>query len=175
MDTVSPDQLSRMVVKSEIEDALFRYCHAVDRCDVDLMKSVYHPDATDNHGIFNGPAADFAEYMIPRLEHWFSSTQHHITNVLVEIHGDTAYVESYFLSFHRWRDDFNRDNTSAGRYVDRFERRNGRWLIAHRQLLIDWTADQVNLEPTQSAAMFLWGARREDDASAERLPEHQSN
>ena len=173
MEAVSHSQLTRMAIKSEIQDVLARYCHAVDRCDMDMLKSVYHPDAIDNHGIFNGPAHEFAEYMLPRLEHWFSSTQHHITNVLVEIHGDTAYVESYFISFHRWRNDFNRDNSTAGRYIDRFEKRDDQWLIAHRQLLIDWTADQKNLQPTETAPLYVWGGRRDGDGSSARLAEHR--
>ncbi len=170
--TVSPEVIERMAIKSEIADVLYRYCHACDRSDIEMLKSVYHPGAIDNHGLFDGPADEYAEFIIPRMEQRYASTQHHMTNILVDIHGDTAYVEAYFISFHRWREDFGRDSSTAGRYVDRFEKRDGRWLIAHRQLVIDWTADHSGIKPTEVASQFMWGARRDDDYSRVRLPEH---
>jgi len=40
-----------------IRQAALRYCRGVDRLDPELMLSAYHDGATDDHGIFSGPAA----------------------------------------------------------------------------------------------------------------------
>jgi hypothetical protein len=45
--------------KEAIRDCLMRYCHGIDRCDEDLVRRVYWPGATDDHGMFSGPASDF--------------------------------------------------------------------------------------------------------------------
>ena len=45
--------------KQSIREVLTRYCRAVDRMDRDLLISVYHPDAVDDHGFFVGAREDF--------------------------------------------------------------------------------------------------------------------
>lgn len=40
--------------RSEIWQVLMNYCRGVDRLDRELLLSCYHPDATDDHGIFMG-------------------------------------------------------------------------------------------------------------------------
>ncbi|HJY93624.1 MAG TPA: nuclear transport factor 2 family protein, partial [Streptosporangiaceae bacterium] len=37
-----------------IRQAALRYCRGVDRLDAELMRSAYHNDATDDHGVFVG-------------------------------------------------------------------------------------------------------------------------
>jgi hypothetical protein len=46
--------LQQLIDKLEIHEVLTRYCRGIDRCDAELLESVYHPDATDNHGQFVG-------------------------------------------------------------------------------------------------------------------------
>lgn len=169
---VTDEKLNRVIAESEIQDVLYKYCHATDRGDIELLKACYHPGAIDEHGLFSGDANDYAEFIIPRMNGAYSMSQHHMTNILIEIQDDTAYVETYFISFHRWKTDITKDNTTAGRYVDRFEKRGGRWLIAHRQLVVDWTALTENIKPTEIANGFLYGSRSKDDYSYVRQPHH---
>jgi hypothetical protein len=44
-----------------------RYCRGIDHCDEELLRGVYHADATDNHGQFNGEAADFISRALQSL------------------------------------------------------------------------------------------------------------
>lgn len=44
---MTPGEISAHI---EIQQVLFRYCRGVDRGDKELLRSVYHPGATDNHG-----------------------------------------------------------------------------------------------------------------------------
>jgi ketosteroid isomerase-like protein len=124
----------------EIRQLLNRYCRGVDRGDIDLIKSVYHPDAIDDHGPWVGPGVEFADAIVPMLDGSHGIGQHHITNVLIELDGSKAAVESYFLGFHPDKTSDGRVTGLTGRYLDRFERRNGEWRIAHRKVVLDWAA-----------------------------------
>lgn len=35
--------------RAAIENVLGTYCRAIDRLDLELLRSVYHPDAVDDH------------------------------------------------------------------------------------------------------------------------------
>lgn len=130
--------LEEILHKEAIRDQLYRYCRAVDRGDKELMRSVYHPDATDNHGVFEGPASDFVELDVADVMPGLVITQHLIGNILIEIEGDVAKAESYVLASHRVEQpDGPHDIVVWGRYLDRFERRLGEWRIAHRQCVFD--------------------------------------
>jgi hypothetical protein len=56
-----------------------------------------------------------------------------------------------------------KDLTFGGRYVDRFERREGVWKIAHRQVIFEWSRiDQV--EESYALEHFVTGQRSREDA-----------
>jgi hypothetical protein len=66
---------------------------------------------------------------------------HLIANQLVEVRGDTAMAESYGTAVH-WgdpADDPRQNFTSGFRYVDHMEKRDGRWAIAERWAVREWT------------------------------------
>jgi hypothetical protein len=105
-----------------------------------------------------------------------SAHQHYVTNSTIDLDGDVAHVETYFILAalrHQTREQF----VSGGRYVDRFERRDGRWAIATRVVICEWALDPEilgMLEPIQVA-----GVQGPEDPSyarplevtrAERLP-----
>ncbi len=136
-------KLQILVDKDEIRDVMLRYCRAVDRCDRELMKSCYWPDARDHHGFFVGNAHAFADYVIPVLAQALSTT-HQLGNVLVEVDGDRASAESYVHVTHRLArtDGSLVDNKSNCRYIDRFERRGGEWRILFRAAVVDSMYDE---------------------------------
>ncbi len=60
-----------------------------------------------------------------------------LLNNTLDIDGDTAHSETYYLFVAR-----NHDESvwqAGGRYVDRLERRNGEWRIAMRHNAIEWS------------------------------------
>jgi len=128
--------------KLEITELVMKLARGIDRCDAELIRSVFWPDATDDHGLFSGSANAFAEWVIPVLK-GMERTSHQICNVLVEVRGGRAFSESYFIAYHRIvKDGDERDMVAAGRYLDRHEKRAGEWRIAHRQAVYDWTLEQ---------------------------------
>ena len=135
-----------LVDKQEIHELLMRYCRAIDRCDEPLLRSVYHPDATDHHGVFNGTASDFCDWVMATLS-TMKLTTHSISNVLIEMDGDVAYGEAYFVAYHRIeREGKDYDHVAGGRYIDRFERRNAIWRIAERRVVYDWNRTDLSTE-----------------------------
>jgi hypothetical protein len=131
--------------RQAILDCLQRYGRGVDRIDVELIRSAFHPDAVDHHGPVSGSVDDFLAHWLP-LQPEREVNQHHITNHTVELDGDIAHSETYFLFFgKRYGDPVM--IISGGRYVDRFERRDGIWRIALRVVISEWQA-HADGEPT---------------------------
>jgi len=151
-----------------IHQVLMRYCRGVDRGDVELLRSVYHPGAIDRHGRFEGSGEAFASYLVGSMDAVGGVGQHHITNILIERHGDVAQVESYFLAAHPRPGDDTGPVLAfvGGRYLDRFERRERRWAIAERTVVFDWSRDALGGAPWAAASAFRAGARGSADPSA---------
>jgi ketosteroid isomerase-like protein len=132
--------ISELAAKDAIRTVLHRYCRAIDRCDAELLAGVYHEGAVVDHGE-PGLASDFQRHVFTQLRASWTATQHLIGNVLIELDGDTAFSEAYFIAHHVTRTPAGQLPTLValgGRYVDRFERRDGAWRIADRVLVKDW-------------------------------------
>jgi ketosteroid isomerase-like protein len=157
----------------EIMQALYRYCRGVDRGDADMICSAYHDDAIDQHGPFVGTAREFCAYLIGRMDAVPFVGQHHITNSLIDLDGDFADVESYFLALQPEPDEQGgfRHAVVCGRYLDRFARRNGSWKIAERKVIVDVSQGTGLGAAWTRAATFLAGGRRESDPSAGKFSE----
>jgi len=129
-------RLLALADKQEIAEVIYRVARALDRCDADLLRGCFHDDATDDHGLFKGAAADFVPWVMEMLG-GMTATSHFIGNVLVEMKGaDAAVAESYFVATHRIGEQ---DMVAAGRYLDRFARRDGVWRLSHRGAVYDWS------------------------------------
>src|SRR5262249_38003146 len=129
------DELS---AREAIRDVLYRYARGVDRADVELLKSCYHPEAVDAHWTFIGNGHEFAEEILkPHQMGQLPLLKHFITNVLIELDGERAFVESTFLCMVDLAvDEGGRAHlVSHGRYVDVFECRGGEWRILSRLLV----------------------------------------
>lgn len=127
-----------MIDREAIRDCLYRYSRGVDRCDEQMLRSAYWEDAFDDHCLFLGNREELIAWVMPLLRS-MEASQHTIGNILIRIHGDHADVESYYQGYHRMNDGTKSfDSIQAGRYVDRFERRDDEWRIAKRKVVVDW-------------------------------------
>jgi SnoaL-like domain len=133
------EDLRRLVDEQAIYRRLVDYCRGVDRGDAALVASVYHADGTDDHGSFQGLGVDFAEYVTRRLDR-YEATMHTIANPVIMFTGpDLALVECHVCARQRRTEDGGVVlETFGGRYVDRFERRDSEWRIAHRTCVHEW-------------------------------------
>jgi len=149
--------LDEMLAREEIRQCLVRYARAVDRHDTALVASVYHADALDDHTAYIGLGSALGTYANASHDAIWEAHQHFLTNNTIDLDGDTAHVESYFIVVGRRKQNAGTD-VHAGRYVDRFEKRGGRWAIAARVCIYEWGL------PAESAVEQLktWPLGRHD-------------
>ena len=140
-------RIERMLARDEIHEVLARYARGVDRADAALLKSCYHPDAIEEHGgNYTGAAFDYVDGAVPRIR-LMGAMQHLLGSSHIEFDGDVAYVETYIWTFARFASgQGSTDTFTGGRLVDRFERRDGQWKIAHRRTVFDWNRDTPTSE-----------------------------
>ena len=127
--------LDELLAREEITDVVKRLARGTDRLDAELIASCYHPDGFDDHNVFRGDGAAFARWVIETLPH-FDATMHFVGSPLVVVDGDVAHADTYCVAHHLTATS---DMVLGLRYVDRFERRSDRWLIARRVCAFDWT------------------------------------
>ncbi|GAB5413936.1 MAG: nuclear transport factor 2 family protein [Congregibacter sp.] len=154
------DAMTELLAKQQIIEVTAIYARAIDRMDEALLRSVFHPGSTHNH-FYQGPSSDpdraaagddpgdFVRFALQVLSA-HTHTHHQLGNHIVEIDSETqARCECYFTAYHRMRplgdplagaDAFETemDFFVGGRYVDRFELRDGVWKIIDRTGMTDW-------------------------------------
>tara|TARA_B110000263_G_scaffold208841_1_gene190662 strand:+ start:709 stop:1185 length:477 start_codon:yes stop_codon:yes gene_type:complete len=149
--------------EEEIRRVLYTYCRGVDRADVEILRSVYHPDAIDDHGSFRLVAAEAIERIIESVRRTKSS-QHNLTNILVQVDGDYASSEAYAnCQLLEYSPGGDRLRMLGLRYLDRFERRNGEWRIANRLVVHDWSVCLPTQEVWARAHLLRQGSRDRTD------------
>ncbi len=162
-----PDvQLQELLDREAIKEVIYRWCRGVDRLDWDLVRSCYHDGALEDHGVFNGSAEEFIAFGREFIVTW-PHTMHIVMNVLVDFDGaDAAVAESYGVGCHRGTSDAGEevDLFVGFRYVDRFERRDGAWRIAHRRMVFEWNRQDPVGESWPTGEGYLIGRRDRTDA-----------
>ena len=163
------DQIQELLDKQEIFELLCRYMRGLDRLDRDILRSVYHDDATDDRGFFKGSADEFVDMAIGLLKK-FDYCHHMIGQTVIEVEGEVAFGEIYFHAYHRRTEDaLEKDLIIIGRYIDRYEKRTGVWKIAHRTELVDLDRTvPSNGQWTKSTPEAPRGAAAPDDLSYKR-------
>jgi hypothetical protein len=164
---IDESELARLLAKQAIAETLYLYCRAMDRIDEAMTLSVWHPDATCNYSSTEGvPDMLFRDYLAgsAKARAGFANHSHQITNMLIRPDGDRAVSEAYFtaslqtrpaggmVTEHLWR----------GRYLDRWTRLDGRWLIRRRQVVFD-SYTPHDFPESRLTGMPLALARRDRD------------
>jgi len=141
IDRALEERLRLLVAKEDIRETLARYSRGIDRHDTELIVSVYHADARDDHGeSFSGSPRELAEWgNAEHAEHW-TAHSHMLTTSAIEVEGTDAASETYVLWVQRRR-DAPRVDIGGGRYLDRLELREGHWRIVTRTLVVDWVVE----------------------------------
>ncbi len=144
--------VEQLLAREEITDVIKKLARGTDRLDEQAMASCYHPDGFDDHNSFRGSGTEFATWVCEVLPH-FEATMHFIGPPQIrldELNPDVAQCDTYCTAHHVAADS---DMILGLRYVDRFEKRNGRWLIAKRICAFDWTYTV----PFDAAKRFVFG------------------
>jgi ketosteroid isomerase-like protein len=162
-------EVQQLLDKQAVREVLVRYCRGVDRCDAALISSTYHPDAVDQHSGRNFTGETVGEGIAEWVRSSSTCSMHHVTNQMIELDGDLAASETYYAVWQREiHDGEPRTLQAIGRYLDRLERRDGEWKIAHRLVI----TELVRYLPPQDFPMPLnsdFGRRDHTDPSYELL------
>jgi hypothetical protein len=139
-----------VLAKQDIHELIMAQARATDRGDEPLLRSVWHPGATIDVGVFAGSADEFCGMIIGATADR-KGLFHSVANEWVEVQGDVAVAESYVIAFSTVpSEEGEADELTGGRYVDRFERREGVWKYTHRTFVMDWTIRQPSSDQSGS-------------------------
>lgn len=153
-----------------IIDLAALYMRGLDRLDGALLETQFWPEARCEYGVFSGSPSDFAAFCMEMLKR-HQRNHHMLGQHLIDFAGeDEAFGEVYYQAYHRVFDDSGtpRDLFIAGRYVDRYERRDGVWKIAYRSELVDWVRDDPATDGMVAVAPFIMGERKPVDPLYDR-------
>ncbi|MFI5507767.1 nuclear transport factor 2 family protein [Mycobacterium sp. NPDC051804] len=131
--------LQDMLDEHALRKLVHAYCRAVDRGDIDALRKLYHHDAVDAHGAFStGAVEGFFEQLVAARP-YLRAMAHNITTVNFAIDGNAAEGEIYNIAVHtlagKGRDI---DLVIGGRYLDKYEKRDGVWKLLERTIVTDW-------------------------------------
>lgn len=179
IEQYSPERIADRFM---IQDVIYRWCRAVDRLDRQGILDLFYPGAIDSHGPYIGPIEGLVDWIMVRHKPIpFSS--HFVGNLLIEFSTeDVALVESYVRTIQQYPQgaksqlsqltggasgdpDAAVDMFTSSRYLDRMERRDGQWKIAHRTLIQDWKQlVDVKTQALQPHEGWILGRRDGEDA-----------
>lgn len=135
-------QLATVQDRQAIYDVMVRYTYALDCHDWDVLQNeVFHPDAIVDYGNTSfGAIAGSTRFLVEQLKpiydreyHWH---YHFIGNHSAEVHGDTAQAQTYCVTFSL-RKDGKGIRSLTLRYLDRLEKREGKWKLSLRRMVLD--------------------------------------
>ena len=171
--------------RQAIENVLGTYCRALDRLDLELLKSVYHPDGFDDHGSMKLNAHEFADKIIVKMKNETVYGLHTLTQTIIDVKGDKATSEATYIGLHIVAGGGESIGTffgpsyleaqrkagmvakrhvymCGGRYLDVLHKRDGLWKIFHRRMTNEFAICQPETETDQGVpAAFFTGSHRD--------------
>jgi hypothetical protein len=166
-------KIQEILDKESIRELVYIYCRAADRHDNELMRSLYHEDAYDDHGsFFKGKAMEFLD-LLPEIQKSMGILHHNVTTHNIKLSGTKAEGETYIIAFHQvLTEEGNYDVLIGGRYFDEYEKRNDVWKFSSRAVDADWVyvndPSQVNLTHPMIEGADI-GSPNKEDPSYQRL------
>ena len=131
-----PETLESLADRLAIEEALARYCRAIDFGEWDVLDTVFTRDAVLDYTSSGGIRGAFPEVKawLAKVLPLFPVRQHYVTNREITLRGDEATSSAYLYNpMGRRRDDGGADLFfTGGVYRDRWRRTPDGWRIVER-------------------------------------------
>jgi hypothetical protein len=161
---MNDNQLHELASKQAIRDTLSRYCRGLDRMDKAMACSVWHDDGTAHYiDMFEGSGHDFVDWVWQAHE-GMERHSHQISNMMIEVAGNTAVSEAY-VTVALWTNPDNngqqQEIIGRSRYLDRWSVRDQRWAIDHRTHVLD----MQTIQPLTRGEVNKQSSRGLDDVS----------
>ena len=147
------NRIQDLLDKEAIRDVINHLMRSLDRMDRGLMRSVYWPEAIEEHQdpefpVFfsdaekNPAPATYNEFPCQAMGGFATlrSTQHRVSNVIIDLVDEhSANAESYVWAFHLVGEGKEaREVTLYGRMLFNFEKRGDEWRVLRRHTIFDW-------------------------------------
>jgi SnoaL-like protein len=134
-------EIEQLLAKQALHELNTAYCRAVDRLDETALVDLFCSTAVIDSGVLRGAP----EYFSREFAIWVRKNSrvifHAITNEWFVINGASAIGESYVLALSRVHGkNSQRDILTAGRYLDKFQCKDNRWLFSERRFVLDHSA-----------------------------------
>jgi hypothetical protein len=147
MDTNVSISGSEAADRLEIRELVDAYAHCADRRDAKGQMSLFIKDT--DFVVFMDARSEKPSMEFNRLEdlepvfnelNKYEATTHFNGQSTVVLDGDRATGETYCIAHHVYTSEGKRTLFIASiRYYDVFTKVEGKWLIAERKLIVDWT------------------------------------
>lgn len=129
--------LEKLIEKEAIRDQIYTYCRALDRIDNELGYSVFAEDAKVDYGpTYKGTGKGFIDMMLKQHRRMVS-THHMMTNILIKFNedGTKAASETYMYAACKYKNKAGKASFTVEarcRDIDKWEKRDGKWVIVER-------------------------------------------
>jgi SnoaL-like domain len=145
---ISPAEMADRLAIRELVD---EYAHCADRRLAEQQKALFTPSVRfavymSGQGSEPTQVIDRREDLSPVFEdlNRYEATQHFNGQSTIELESTRATGESYCIAHHRFTEDGVRKLMVAHlRYDDTFIKERGAWLIAERNLYVDWVETRL--------------------------------
>ncbi|MEZ5743712.1 MAG: nuclear transport factor 2 family protein [Sphingomonadaceae bacterium] len=163
-------QVAYLTDRQAIYDLLTSTSRGNDRFDVELIVGGYHEDGLHELGAKIIKGSDYGEHANTAHHAISAANLHNVTMHRCEIDGDTAHCESYVIGLFL-DPDTKKGRILAGRYIDRLEKREGRWGIVLRRATVEVAMEGEAILPNGKGVLgsgYLRGDRGKSDPSYQR-------
>jgi len=146
--------IEELIARMAIQKAIGSYARGVDRNDPEIMRAAFHSDARLAMGTASQTQSvdQFIAGIQGGWERFRAWGMHYTMNQTIDLDGDTAHSETYYLAVMKLKDgceppaflpkEAAQDGSAmwwiGGRYNDRLEKRDGEWRIAVRLGSLEW-------------------------------------
>jgi hypothetical protein len=171
------DRLSALEAKMQdlldrqaIFDCIKRTSRGNDRFDIELITGSYHSGGIHELGQKQISGREYGEHANHAHGAICEVNLHNVTMHTCEIQGDVAHTESYVIGLFADKGG-ETSRMLAGRYIDRLEKRNGKWGIVLRRATVEVAMEGKAILPngeTPPGSGYLKGNRDRTDPSYER-------
>lgn len=163
-------KLQYLTDRQDILDCITRTSRGNDRFDKDWIVGGYHEGGIHELGRNQISGAQYGDHANHAHATMCEANLHNVTMHSCEIDGDVAHAESYVIGVFL-DNGCETSRILAGRYIDRLERRGGKWGIALRRATVEVPlAGDARLPngDTLPGSGYLKGSRDNGDPAYER-------
>ena len=163
-------KLQHMIDRQDILDCLTRTSRGNDRFDRELIVGAYHEDGCHELGSRLIRGSEYGDHANHAHAAIAETNLHNITMHSCEIDGDVAHAESYMIGLFADKGGAT-SRILAGRYIDRLEKRDGKWGIVLRRATVEVALEGKAILPNGNGLVgsgYLKGDRGKTDPSYQR-------